>query len=196
MSNLSSDQFGGVRWDSPEASLPPSFEALGRQFQYPKDMDDESVSEHVRQKYRRVHEAFGSGDLDALFSGSSGAVPVPAPWPGAGRLKDRSPYDAALVRQAVSRPDLTEVDPRHLHATQSSITRGGVEYYMGDEWERSGTTFGDQGKAGNRYPFVYAREDGENLLLAGHHRAAAALLRGRPLVTKRVEGPWGTPHGQ
>ena len=66
---------------------------------------------------------------------------------------------------------------------------------MGDQFREHGQTFADQHNIGNRYPFVYSRtrEGGEvdHLLLAGHHRAASALLKGEPLMARHVEGGWG-----
>lgn len=158
-------------------------------FNYPKSMDDEGVDEYTREQFRKVHEAYGTGDVSRL--GLQGVAPAPAPWPRAGRRKHQRDYDQDLVRQALEGPqELTDVDPRHLHSTQPSITKGGVEYYMGDEYEQTGATFADQGNAGNRFPVVYERE-GVNMLLSGHHRASAALLKGRPLAARKVVGPWG-----
>lgn len=159
-------------------------------FEYPKSMDDETVDPFTREQFRSVHEAYGSGDTTRFF-GSSGSAPSPTPWPRAARRKSQRDYDPDVVRQALEGPqELSDVDPRHLHSTQPTITREGVDYYMGDEYERTGTTFADQGNAGNRFPVVYERE-GVNMLLSGHHRASAALLQGRPLSARKVVGPWG-----
>lgn len=158
-------------------------------FEYPKSMDDDSVDPFTRDQFRKVHEAFGTNEPERFFGSSS--APAPAPWPRAGRRKAQRDYDPDVLRQALEGPqDLTDVDPRNLHSTQPNITRGGVDYYMGDEYEKTGTTFADQGNAGNRFPVVYERE-GVNVLLSGHHRATAALLQGRPLPARRVVGPWG-----
>ena len=81
---------------------------------------------------------------------------------------------------------MREVDPRHLHSTQTNITLPGVNYYMGDEYRQTGRTFADMDKAGNRFPVVYTRE-GQNKLLSGHHRATAALLRGEQFRAIHIE---------
>ncbi len=161
----------------------------GQFFEYPKSMDDEGVDQFTREQFRKVHESYGSNDPDRLFG--SGDAPAPAPWPRAARRKSQRDYDPDIVRQALEGPqELVDVDPRHLHSTQPSVTRPGVDYYMGDDYNRTGETFADKGNAGNRHPTVYERE-GVNLLLSGHHRASAALLQGRPLPARKVVGPWG-----
>jgi hypothetical protein len=44
---------------------------------------------------------------------------------------------------------------------------------------------------------VYHREDDDqDLLLSGHHRAGAALLRGEPLKARLFQGGWGPPMRQ
>ena len=159
-------------------------------FTYPDpEHPDES---YASQQFARAHQAFGAKNSEALF----GEAPTTtAPWPRAGRKKRRADFDQGRVDAALANPVLSEVDPRSLHSTQPGITRSGVEYYLGDEYERTGSTFADQDSAGNRFPVVYSREDGQNLALSGHHRAAAALLRGENLRAIHVEGPWGPERG-
>lgn len=136
---------------------------------------------------------YGKG-LDHLFKGSD---ITGVPFPRAARLKAVKDYDEDLVRRSLREPpQLEEFDPRALHATQPNVTRGGVDYYMGGEYGRTGTTYADQGNAGNRHPFVYVREGMAEgpptpMLLSGHHRATAALLKGEPLRARIVRGPWG-----
>lgn len=159
-------------------------------FRYP---DPEGTDDSdARQQFARTHRAFGAKNPEELFGESP---TTPAPWPRAGRQKRRADFDQGRVDAALRNPVLSEVDPRNLHSTQPNITRQGVDYYMGTEYERTGSTFADQGQAGNRYPVVYSREDGQNLALSGHHRAAAALLRGENLRAIHVEGPWGPERG-
>lgn len=73
--------------------------------------------------------------------------------------------------------------------------RSGVSYYLGNHLRRTGRTFADQDNAGNQYPFVYSRTCPtgrlDEILLAGHHQAAAALLKDEPLRARRVEGGFG-----
>lgn len=158
-------------------------------FRYPKGPDDPDATDFDRSRFERVFRAQGSQDPSVLF----GDAPVtPTPWPRAARDKRRPSFDEGLVEAAVRSPHLRDVDPSALHSTQPGITRQGVDYYMGSRYEQTGETFADKAEPGNRYPVVYAREDGQNLILSGHHRAAAALLSGRQLRANLVEGPWGT----
>lgn len=162
-------------------------------FRYPQGPDDDTVLPHSRQQFSRVHKAWGAGDPDVVFGGS----PVsPTPWPRAARSRQRFDYDQDLVNETLRHPEANptvDVDPRFLHATQPNVTRDATNYYLGDEYERTGITYADMEQAGNRLPFVYDREDGQSLILSGHHRAAAALLQGRQFPARRITGPWGRP---
>lgn len=156
-------------------------------YRYPKGPDDPEASDFEKQRFSTAHRVAGTGDPSALF----GESPVtPTPWPRAGRMKNRAPFDQNRVNEALSNPQFRDVDPAQLHSTQPNVTRAGVEYYMGDEYERTGTTYADMDQPGNRYPMVYNRE-GVNMLLGGHHRATAALLSGKQFRANYVEGGWG-----
>ena len=86
-------------------------------------------------------------------------------------------------------PVRVEVDPRGLCATQGGLDRDGVVHYLGTVFREQGTTYADHNDPGNADPVVLVRErDGAHLLLAGHHRATAALLRGVPLLARLVGG--------
>lgn len=153
-----------------------------------------SLIDHAIEGSGAAHHLFGRNDIEAMFP--EGRPISAVPWERNSRRKDRQDYDKGLVHAELSRPvggasGLVDIDPRTLRATQPSVTRAGVEHYLGGQWEKTGETFADHSNVGNRYPFVYAREDGQNLLLSGHHRASAALLQGRPLRARRIEGPWG-----
>lgn len=108
-------------------------------------------------------------------------------------------YDQEAVDKNLKNPpELRDVDPRTLQSTQPQVTRAGVRHYASGEYEKSGTTFADQGNAGNRFPVVYARaregsDVADHIILSGHHRAVAALINGRPLRARVVEGGWGPP---
>jgi hypothetical protein len=136
------------------------------------------------------NQFYGKG-LSGLFP--EGASPVrTAPWQGASRRKSNQDYDPDVARHLLhGPPTLSEVDPRTLRATQPMIHRPGVEHYMGSEYGETGHTFADNDKIGNKFPLVYQREDGQNLILSGHHRAAAALAKGEPLRAIVGQGPWG-----
>ena len=139
---------------------------------------------------------YGSDDVDALFHGNPLAS---APFTPAGRSTKKMDYDKDLVHDALVHParhQLQAVDPRELRSTQPSVTRAGVQHYMNPDnpYEKTGETFAEQDNIGNRRPIVYDREDGERsckLILSGHHRAAAALLHGKPLQAVVVRGGWG-----
>lgn len=160
-------------------------ELNGQQFNYPKTPADPGYDQ-----FHRVHELHGSNDVGAIFGEHHDKALVP--WPRAGRRKDRADYDKDVVTRGLSQPaQVEDVDPRFLHVTQPHIVRAGVVHYMGDEYDRTGRTFADQGNVGNAFPVVYDRDDGYRLLLSGHHRATAALLKGRGLAARRFSGPWG-----
>lgn len=139
-------------------------------------------------------ERYWGQGFAALFRYQDAATTV-VPWPAAGRFKATRPYDDALVRLGLTEvPRLHEVDPRHLRATQPGITRAGVHYYVHDHaYPRLGRTYADQDKASNAFPFIYRRADGQSLILAGHHRCAAALVGGVPVLALVVDGPYGGP---
>jgi hypothetical protein len=116
-------------------------------------------------------------------------------------------YDKGVVHDAVKQVrdgqvHLTEVDPRYLYATQPEITRVGINHYL--EHEGTEASFADTHNSGNKYPVIYKRDnragnpdmpswwnDHDHIILSGHHRAAAALLRGEQFKAVLVEGPHG-----
>lgn len=134
---------------------------------------------------------WGQG-MDAVFP-EGGSEVRPAPWKSAGRRKDRLEYDPDIVRSALAgQPELTDIDPRVLRATQPGVTRGGVDFYVNSPtYQETGQTYADHGTVSNKFPLVYRREDGQNLLLGGHHRGTAALVTGKSLQAIVVRGPWG-----
>jgi len=127
----------------------------------------------------------GKHDLNILFPDE--APTTSTPWGQATRSTKRHDYEKQKVLDAIKSPSMQDVDPRDLKATQGQITRAGVKHYM----ENPGKVYADQHLAGNEHPVVYRRDDGTNLLLSGHHRAAAAMLQGRQFQANVVEGGWG-----
>jgi len=101
-----------------------------------------------------------------------------------GGLRQRQKLINAVVHAP---PVLVEVDPRVLRATQGGLDRDGVVHDLGTVFHEQGTTYADHHDPD---PVVLVRDrDGAHLLLAGHHRATAALLRGVPLLARVVGGP-------
>ena len=147
----------------------------------------------------RAHSLFGKG-LDAMFPvDEDGPKPsTTVPWPQVKKLKARKTFDERLVARSITHPEefsIEQIDPRELHATQPSVTRGGVKHYMEGGLDY-GKSQGDN-RLGNDVPRVYHRlDDDHQFLLSGHHRAAAALLRGEPLHAMMIKGPWGPERNQ
>lgn len=134
--------------------------------------------------HQPAHDAFGKG-TDQMFGSGQLAMPF------AGSHIAR--HDKTLVKNELMKPDfhLEDMDPRHLRGTQAAVTKTGVDYYANsDHFKRTGETFADQNNLGNRHPVVYthlnAHGQEHNLLLSGHHRAAAALAKGEMLPVRRV----------
>lgn len=137
-----------------------------------------------REQLERFEDTYGQGIESVFPEGTVGATTVP--FPSASRRKGEPVFDPVPVRQALVEPvRLQNFDPRTLHATQSGVTREGVDYYLEDDrngYRATGRTFADQDQAGNRYPVIYRNPRSEQLvILSGHHRATAALVDGRPL---------------
>lgn len=136
------------------------------------------------RKYERVAALFGSNDKAALFKGAPKTL---TPWPSAGRQKKGPTWKPDLIRDELSKPpELHNVDPRALHATQPSVLSEHVGHYMGDDYEKTGRTAADQHDVGNKYPVVYAHPSGRWDIISGHHRATVALLKGEALRARVV----------
>jgi len=149
-------------------------------------------------------EALRGGGLDKLFprdwDSNEPALMAVTPWKMAGGRKNQTQYDQGLVKDALQNPDRYRVAPMNLgdpnlRSTQHSVTRSGVQHYMSDDYRARGTLYADQGNAGNQKPMVYHRDDGQSLILSGHHRAAAGLLGDKPVDAIHVHGPWGALRG-
>ena len=134
---------------------------------------------------------YGKGETELFPEGSSDRTTVP--FPRAGRSKRRGDYDKAAVSAAITASETSLVDPRQLSASQPMVTKPGVQHYMSDDYTKTGAVFADADQAGNKTPVVYVRSGTrtEAVILSGHHRATAALLRGEPLEAIVVEGGWG-----
>ena len=129
--------------------------------------------------------------LNSLFKG---APKIAAPWPRRGGLRGVPRVDPALVAGVLASPAvLAEVDPTTLNANQSWIVAEHVAYYLTDQWHVTGRTSADQWEIMNRFPLVLPDYRGRPTIMAGHHRAAAAMLRGEPLVARVTPGSWQVP---
>ena len=152
------------------------------QFHYPDSPDD--FREDEKFAFGKVHEVYGTQRLTNLFGPSA---TTPAPWPRVAKTKQGLPIDRERVRQVLSQPpELHDFDPRNLHSTQPSVLRAHAAFYMDSSYEDTGQTSADQDNVGNRFPVVYRDRRGRNIILSGHHRATAALLRGEPLRAREV----------
>lgn len=147
----------------------------------------------LRPQVSRAPELWGR-DIGTLFP-DRGRGPAPTaltPWPQASRTR-QGLYDKDAVAAALACPPPPEaIDPRLLWCSQPGLTWAGVDHYLHhDTYARTGTTWADQGDAGNLRPVVYIRtaHDGRRgIILSGHHRSAAALLAGRPVLGIVVDG--------
>jgi hypothetical protein len=117
------------------------------------------------------------------MAGVFGTAPgAPTPWPRAPRRKGEQLYDKSLVEAALRKPPVLEaVDARTLYATQPGLVKSHAEYYMGDAYKRTGKPSADQDNAGNQFPVVYVNKRGQEIILAGHHRALRALIMNEDL---------------
>lgn len=128
---------------------------------------------------------FGATDIDMLFKG---APKVALPWERVPRRKGVPVVDPSHVAEVLASPaHLVEIDPRVLWATQPWVLRHHVEYYTTGEWERTGRTSADRSSLANQYPLILRDERDRSVILAGHHRSAAALINGRPLVCRVLD---------
>lgn len=134
-----------------------------------------------------LERSIGKG-IPGLFRNES--LTTPTPWPSAPRLKGEQVYNEALVQAELARPPkLESVDPRLLYATQPGIAKTHVEYYLTDEYLKTGKTAADSGSVSNAFPLIYVNKKGQHLILTGHHRAAAALSRNEDLQARIVREP-------
>lgn len=135
----------------------------------------------TREQREQFGDRFGVG-IESVF-GEGTAPTTTVPFPAASRRKDKPLYDRDAVAHALAQDvRLTAFDPRTLRSTQRGVTRPGVEFYTSGQYESTGSTYADQHVAGNRHPVVYRNPDnGQLLILSGHHRAVAALVQGKPL---------------
>lgn len=136
------------------------------------------------RQYERAVAAFGTNDPSTLFKGRPIAL---TPWPSAAKQKKGQTWRNTLIQEEMAKPpELHDVDPRALTATQPNILSEHVSHYMGDDYEQTGRTAADQHDVGNKFPTVYAQPNGRWDILSGHHRAAAALLKGEALRARVI----------
>jgi hypothetical protein len=79
--------------------------------------------------------------------------------------------------------DLVDVEPWTLCATQDSVRSDALGHYMTDAYRRMGALFDTASGSANDDPVVL-EVDGRRLVLTGHHRTVAALLRGLNLTVR------------
>jgi hypothetical protein len=162
-----------------------------------------------------AHRAFGSNTIYSIF-GKQGENPLferygkaqaerlgddpeewryqtadktHVPWEVAAKSTSGTSYDKDLVQEELSSPSthVAGFDPRKLHATQPWVVKDPTRHYL--RQGTSGKLYADQHTVGNYMPFVYVhRNTGQMRLLAGHHRATAALIKGQELPARYVIG--------
>jgi hypothetical protein len=138
------------------------------------------------QQFAQADRVYGQG-IESMFSG--GKVEDIAPWKTYSRKKGQKStwfVDQDLLAKA-RRGDAVEqdVDPRYLYNLQGGLTLEGVQRYVNDP---NAAPAPDGGWVNDR-PVVYQRANGDRILLSGNHRAAAALVQGRPLRAVLVQEP-------
>jgi hypothetical protein len=120
---------------------------------------------------------WGCGDLDRLFGTADRTV---TPWPRGGKLKYGENFDRNAVTALLASPvGLIDIDPREVWCSQPWLLREHVDYYRTGRWELSGRTSADQLAEHNRFPIIVRDYRDRLLVVAGHHRTAAALIEGR-----------------
>lgn len=126
----------------------------------------------------RTDEFFGANNVDHMFP--HGALTTSVPWAPAGPTRTHRAYDVRAVTEAVNNPQQFKpelLDPRGLRATQPGLQRAATKYYLDNP--NPARTFADPDHVGNQTPVAFHNEmTGHTAILSGHHRAAAALLRG------------------
>jgi hypothetical protein len=144
----------------------------------------------------RIQRLWGYGDIDQMFPGSG--FTTTTPWPRGDRVRHGQAYDHDAVSELVRHPvELVDLDSRDLRCSQPSLVREHVAYYLTGRWEFSGRTSADQHAEHNRFPLIVNNHAGRSLILAGHHRTAAALIGGRPVrarVAALTSDFFVTPH--
>jgi hypothetical protein len=127
-------------------------------------------------------------DRTTLLGATFGDAPrTLVPWSPVGGRKGEPLFDPAEVARVLEGPQvLVPVDPGDLRATQPYVTRAGVAHYLTGVYERTGETYADRHERANRFPIVLARAERPPVVLSGHHRATAALLRGVPLWARLI----------
>lgn len=133
----------------------------------------------------RPETLWGCDDLGTVFGPT--AEKTTCPWPRARRGRGAlfSAHECTNER-LIGLAVLDEVDPRIVHATQPYVLRHHAAYYLSGQWELSGITSADRAQPTNRFPLVADDGRGGLVLLSGHHRALAALVRGRKLLCRRL----------
>lgn len=79
--------------------------------------------------------------------------------------------------------ELHDLDPRELLGTQGGMQSGALNHYLSDKYRETGETHDKSAGPSNDRPVVvgFMRK---KYLLTGHHRAAAAILKGEPLTAR------------
>lgn len=170
-----------------------------------EDNDGTYVTDIPQERLTEFHQALSARDTDKMYGmgadaglltlfGTSSRYDgrrvtgyrmqpkgrVPHPFDG---VKQQVDWDQT---EKINRVPLQDIDPRPLTATQGMVTHAGMRHYLTDT---TGELFDQRYSVSNQFPAIFEDLDsGERKILTGHHRAAAALIKGEPLAARLVRG--------
>ena len=89
--------------------------------------------------------------------------------------------------EKINHVPLTEVNPRTVkEVIQPTVTEAGVRHYLEDT---TGALYDTTHQVSNQFPAIFEDLDsGTRRVLTGHHRSAAALIKGEPIMARLVRG--------
>jgi hypothetical protein len=82
--------------------------------------------------------------------------------------------------------DIHDLDPRELTGTQHGLQGGAMSHYLKHSYGENAKLFDNSQGSGNDRPVVVGFMK-RKFIMSGHHRAAAALLKGEPLQARYKE---------
>lgn len=84
---------------------------------------------------------------------------------------------------------LVDLDPRRLEASQYGLRRAALLHYLKDTYDITGQLFDRGRNESNDWPVVFEDSVSQRLIiLQGHHRSTAALIGGRFVRARLIQG--------